>query len=242
MIAPNHSEKWLAQHEKPQTIMELSVTPNTESVITFCCFKLEIVLKDLLAQFGVRVKSPDLILGYLCKYGYDGRDGKVFTELREGQYTKCLKSRTKMTFENLVYEVFDNTNPEGEEKQEGDKQMGTPAEYLRVANEKEHFAAFNDMHTDLLHHSEETTMPNLYDIYSKYVHIIKNSQTFRQAYPADDIEAVSCDLIYLIKHKSVAFHTLAFCPWYSDQIPLQDIQIVQSSCSTFCTNHSPINC
>ena len=175
--------------------MDLSdVTQAKTNIITTCCLKLEDLLKEILAKFVADRNSPDLMLRYLCRYGYDGSHGNLFTELRAEEYSKCLTTRSSMTLAQLIYEVFENTKHGAGEKQ-GCK-LGTAASSILVdAYEKGMFIVFNDMHVNLLRHREDDIKLDLEVIYSVYEHIIMDSQTFQQAYPSNTA-MVSCDATF----------------------------------------------
>ena len=182
--------------------------------IVLVCLKLEAVLTELLARF-CNVTSGDPVMAYMTKYSHNKSKHNVLREIAARQYSTSLKNRCKMTFGNLIYEVFDNKNPDDTdgEQQSEEQQLGTPADCFGVnINEKEKFTEINRLRSKIAHYGKDTDGSKILRlgpgererILSFYTFIVRESITFKQAYPDNADEVRSIGAKYYIESLSNA--------------------------------------
>ena len=158
--------------------------------IVLVCLKLEAVLTELLARF-CNITSGDQVMAYMTKYSHNKSKRNVLREIAAKQYSTILKNRCKMTFGTLIYEVFDNENPDDTdgEQQSEEQQLGTPANCFEVhISEKEKFTEINRLRSKIAHYGKDTDGCKILGyldagererILSFYTFIVRESNTFK---------------------------------------------------------------
>lgn len=113
----------------------------------------------------------------------------ALSDMRQRKYSSILKDRCKMTLGTLIHEVFENQNPDGRDD------MKSPADYWGLDKDEEsRFRKINKLRSKIAHYGKEIDASSVLGhltneerrgIITDYGYIIKQSKTFRTAFPED---------------------------------------------------------
>ena len=177
--------------------------------VVLVCLKLEVLLTDVLIRYCDET-SEDIAMCYIKKYGKKDMQ-KIFSDVKEKNYSHILTMRCRMTLGNLIFEVFQNNNPDDRRRRKENSKnkddslkkdglLKNPAEKYGLQSEQKDIERLNELRVKVVHYGDCTDRTDLLnslraderkEISRIYNDIIReNGLTFNAAYH-DNLVAVS---------------------------------------------------
>ena len=123
-------------------------------LIMLVCFKLEMLLTELLVRF-CNDTHQNVVLYYLSRYPADPHTNlHTYEDLEDKQYHYLLTTCCKMTLGNLIHEVFYNSTRREKKRQ---KKYGRVAERYDLGDEeRDIFDEINKLRNEVAHFGADT--------------------------------------------------------------------------------------